>query len=277
MSNPVLGNTADELAQLDHGVDFEQINRSEISPSGEQLEVNVHADGNDIELKPVKNHTLQVVGRGFDLQHTHADLLMAQLTEEPQQSEYMVPSAGKVLASPSRLSRALSRNANREELIWYEIRPGMQCAALDLPQNATGRVIVRQDTLEGEYSCRSCRGNGYSEEVCEVCRGEQKRDGSDCRGCVVLGYDREQKWSCGHKTCDSCRGTGWRGGIIIPEVAQGKPCSGIVVSLGPNTSVAKLGDRVLYSKYAGHALTTPEGETFTTMRESEILQLIREK
>lgn len=52
--------------------------------------------------------------------------------------------------------------------------------------------------------------------------------------------------------------------------------TGHVVSVGPQTLLAQLGDRVLFSKYAGHNINNEHG-SFQIMRESEILMLIKEK
>jgi co-chaperonin GroES (HSP10) len=269
MKEPVLGNSASELGQFEEGVDFE-VNRSTLVEAPAVLDVEIKKEGNDVHLVPKKEEA----GNGFALQHTPLHQTLAELTEVP---EFTVGRVGKVRTHPERMME-LSHRSIRESLVWYAITPHQEMAALDLPPESAGRVIVRMDTLESEYSCQACRGLGYDEaEKCETCRGEQERDGQDCPGCKVLGYSRETKWSSGHRACTSCRGTGWRSGVIVPEVAQGRPVTGVVVSAGPNTRVVRLGDRVLHSKFAGHALTTPGHETFTVMRESEIISLIEER
>jgi co-chaperonin GroES (HSP10) len=264
-------NSSELLGQADQGKDLSSLNESTLPPQPEALEVQAKTDGQNLELTPVEIRQTQSLKRRLELEHGANDLLMAQLTEEPETVAFTVPNFGEVETSPSRIARAITRNRNREELIWYGVTPADQMACMG------DRIMVRQDTLEQEHSCRECKGLGYSEEICEVCRGEQKRDGGECPACQVLGYDRDRKWASGRKPCHSCRGTGWRAGIVIPEIAQSKPITGIVVSLGPATNLAKLGDRVLHSKFAGHSLTTGTGETFTVMRESEILSLIRER
>src|SRR5262249_1288193 len=115
-------------------------------------------------------------------------------------------------------------------------------------------------------------------EVCPTCKGSTiDIDGkSACRSCQVLGYDRDVKHACGFTICESCRGAGSAGGIVIPETAKSQPISGIIVSCGQEVGLYQLGDRVLHSKYAGHTLVTPEGEEYTTMREHEVLQLLKE-
>ena len=66
-------------------------------------------------------------------------------------------------------------------------------------------------------------------------------------------------------------------GIIIPDTAQEKPQKGNVVAVGKGTKenpiTVKIGDSVLYGKYAGTELKF-EGEDFLIMKESDILAII---
>jgi chaperonin GroES len=66
-------------------------------------------------------------------------------------------------------------------------------------------------------------------------------------------------------------------GIIIPDNAKEKPQKGTVVAAGPGTKDApitvKVGDTVLYGKYAGTELKL-EGNDYLIMRESDILAII---
>ena len=68
------------------------------------------------------------------------------------------------------------------------------------------------------------------------------------------------------------------GGIIIPDTAQEKPQKGNVVAVGKGTKenpiTVKVGDSVLYGKYAGTELKF-EGEDFLIMKESDILAIIK--
>ena len=61
-------------------------------------------------------------------------------------------------------------------------------------------------------------------------------------------------------------------GIIIPDNAQEKPQKGRVIAIGRGTKenpiTVKVGDTVLYGKYAGTELKH-EGEEFIIMRESK--------
>lgn len=67
-------------------------------------------------------------------------------------------------------------------------------------------------------------------------------------------------------------------GIIIPDTAKEKPQRGVVVAVSPSdeegkSPVVKIGDTILYSKYAG-AEFPYEGVTYLSMRESDILAII---
>ena len=65
--------------------------------------------------------------------------------------------------------------------------------------------------------------------------------------------------------------------LIIPDTAKEKPLAGKVVAVGPGTSEVKMevkvGDQVLYGKYAGTEVTV-EGETYLIMRQSDIFAII---
>lgn len=72
------------------------------------------------------------------------------------------------------------------------------------------------------------------------------------------------------------------GGIIIPDTAKEKPSEGVVEAVGngkmaPDGKVApmsvKVGDRVLFGKYAGTEVKL-EGESRLIIREEDILAVI---
>ena len=66
-------------------------------------------------------------------------------------------------------------------------------------------------------------------------------------------------------------------GIIIPDNAKEKPQNGNVVAIGNGTKdeplTVKVGDTVLYGKYAGTELKL-EGKDYLIMRESDILAIV---
>ena len=67
------------------------------------------------------------------------------------------------------------------------------------------------------------------------------------------------------------------GGIYIPESAKEKPQKGTVVAVGTGTKdhtmTVKIGDSVLYGKYAGTELKL-DGKDYLMMREDDILAII---
>jgi len=67
------------------------------------------------------------------------------------------------------------------------------------------------------------------------------------------------------------------GGIIIPDTAKEKPLKGTVVAVGSGKKdepmTVKVGDQVLYSKYAGTEITI-DGKEYLIVRESDILAII---
>lgn len=67
------------------------------------------------------------------------------------------------------------------------------------------------------------------------------------------------------------------GGIIIPDTAKEKPQRGTVVAVGQGKKdepmTVKVGDKVLYGKYAGTELSL-EGKDYLIMRESDIVAII---
>ena len=66
-------------------------------------------------------------------------------------------------------------------------------------------------------------------------------------------------------------------GIIIPDTAKEKPQKGTIVAVGPGKKdepmTVKIGDNVLYGKYAGTELTI-DGVNYLIMRESDIVAIV---
>ncbi|MBC8315867.1 MAG: co-chaperone GroES [Bacteroidales bacterium] len=67
------------------------------------------------------------------------------------------------------------------------------------------------------------------------------------------------------------------GGIIIPDTAKEKPQKGTIVAVGPGKKdepiTVKVGDNVLYGKYAGTEITIA-GVDYMIMRESDVVAII---
>lgn len=66
-------------------------------------------------------------------------------------------------------------------------------------------------------------------------------------------------------------------GIIIPDTAKEKPQQGSVIAVGTGKKdeplTVKVGDTILYGKYAGTEITV-EGKEYLIMRESDIFAII---
>jgi chaperonin GroES len=66
-------------------------------------------------------------------------------------------------------------------------------------------------------------------------------------------------------------------GIIIPDTAKEKPMQGTVVAVGGGKKdepmTVKVGDKVLYGKYAGTEITH-NGTEYLIMRESDIFAVV---
>lgn len=66
-------------------------------------------------------------------------------------------------------------------------------------------------------------------------------------------------------------------GLYIPDTAKEKPQQGTVVAVGPGTKdveiEVKVGDVVLYGKYAGTEVTF-EDKKYLIMKQSDILAII---
>jgi len=72
-----------------------------------------------------------------------------------------------------------------------------------------------------------------------------------------------------------------KSGIVLPGTAQEKPQMAVVVAAGPGgvvdgkevTMQVKVGDKVIYSKYAGTEVKL-DGTDYTIVRQSDILATI---
>lgn len=74
-----------------------------------------------------------------------------------------------------------------------------------------------------------------------------------------------------------------KGGIVLPDTAKEKPQEGEVVSVGKGKALengntkpieVKVGNRVLYGKYSGTEINTPDEEELLIMREDDILAIL---
>ena len=65
--------------------------------------------------------------------------------------------------------------------------------------------------------------------------------------------------------------------LVLPDTAKEKPQRGKIVAVGNGTKdeemILKVGDEVLYGKYAGTELES-EGEKYLMMRQSDVLAVV---
>ena len=73
-----------------------------------------------------------------------------------------------------------------------------------------------------------------------------------------------------------------KGGIVLPDTAKEKPLEGKIVAVGEGKRgddgkiipmSLKVGDKVLYGKYAGTEITV-DGEEYLMMREDDVVAII---
>ena len=66
-------------------------------------------------------------------------------------------------------------------------------------------------------------------------------------------------------------------GLFIPDTAKEKPLQGVVIAVGPGTTDVKMevkvGDNVLYGKYAGTEVTI-ENNDYLILKQNDILAII---
>ncbi|MCC8087660.1 MAG: co-chaperone GroES [Rikenellaceae bacterium] len=67
------------------------------------------------------------------------------------------------------------------------------------------------------------------------------------------------------------------GGLYIPDTAKEKPLEGVVIAAGPGTKdvtmEVKVGDKVLYCKYAGTEINF-DGNDYLIMKQGDILAIL---
>src|SRR5579859_6632430 len=121
--------------------------------------------------------------------------------------------------------------------VWYKLG-AVEFAAFG------DRLLIIEDEFRSGYECRGCGGSGKRD--CENCQG---------RGRYFVDAIERKCSACsgtGKETCSECGGKG--GLIVVPEVSQRRPSTGSVVSVGHLVEHFKVGDNVLYSNFAGHAM-----------------------
>ncbi|MFR9651176.1 MAG: co-chaperone GroES [Rikenellaceae bacterium] len=66
-------------------------------------------------------------------------------------------------------------------------------------------------------------------------------------------------------------------GLYIPDTAKEKPLEGEIVAVGPGTKEitmeVKVGDKVLYGKYAGQEISV-DGVDYLMMKQSDLMAVV---
>lgn len=161
----------------------------------------------------------------------------------------------------------MSNLVTDRERVYWEADGAKFCAFGD-------RVLIQEDQFKSGYECGACEGHGKVK----------------CSNCDGHGYNVSHKPAWGDtpatqvtKRCTQCEGQksvtcpecGGKGGLlIVPDQSQRRPSSGVVVSTGPGCKELAVGDKVLYSNYAGHAVDTSRSSLPVVLRvlhETEVL------
>lgn len=125
-------------------------------------------------------------------------------------------------------------------------------------------IIVVEDKFRTGFECKVCDGEKHLDEPCQHCNGTGATTGN--AGTFPCGFCKEFP---GKKPCPECKGKG--GLLIAPEIAQRRPTTGTVMSVGLETKLLVPGDRVLYSLFAGSAIQFKQRAVIRIMHEHEVM------
>lgn len=124
------------------------------------------------------------------------------------------------------------------------------------------KIIVLLDKFKSGYECTLCGGTGEGRKCVDCTNGVNAR-GFKCKTC---GGDPDRYIG---KTCPQCKGRG--SSIIIPDSAKALPTSGTIVSIGPECTKRKIGQRVVFGAHVGFFLPFKGNVRLRMMREYEPL------
>jgi len=152
------------------------------------------------------------------------------------------------------------------------------------------QILVLEDKFRTGYECSKCDGEGYLDEKCPSCSGTGKEAaGTDretiCRTCCPRNLVESGKYTPGKLVCSVCEGKGSL--IVAPQISERKPSSGTIVSVGPEVYPdcriinkitgqrfvypMKMGDRVLYTQFAGTSIDIKQKGLIRIMHCHEVL------
>jgi co-chaperonin GroES (HSP10) len=125
------------------------------------------------------------------------------------------------------------------------------------------RLLILEDPFKSGYECTTCEGKGTL--TCVVCAGSGASPLNAAVMCKECG-------GSGKMHCLECSGKGAL--IVTPDVAQRRPTTGKVVSLGDKCTTLRLNDSVMFSNFAGYVVDLNRAGKPVVLRilhESEIL------
>jgi len=136
------------------------------------------------------------------------------------------------------------------------------------------QIIIEEDKFKSGYECTMCDGESYLDETCDFCKGAGKENVGTteermCRMCCPPSLLETLSTKPGKKLCPTCKGQGSL--IIAPQMSMRRPTSGVVKSIGPAVKTIKVGDRALYSMFAGTAINFKQKGTIRIMHEHEVM------
>ena len=68
----------------------------------------------------------------------------------------------------------------------------------------------------------------------------------------------------------------YSGRIVVPEVAKRKPTKGVVVGVAENITDIQIGDKILYSQFAGYLLKFEDTPLLRCIGYEEVLAILHE-
>jgi co-chaperonin GroES (HSP10) len=130
------------------------------------------------------------------------------------------------------------------------------------------KILILIDKFKSGYECKDCNETGLFNSCACTKLGSfgVKENGRTCH--FKEACERQVVGS----TCRTCNGTGTT--IKIPDNAKAIPTSGVIVSIGPEVTLRKIGERVLFGAHTGYFLPFKGNAKIRCMREDEPLCLI---
>jgi hypothetical protein len=126
------------------------------------------------------------------------------------------------------------------------------------------RLIMLEDPFVSGYECEKCDATGVV--PCDSCGGT---------GTSAVVKDAKCTKCHGEKrlVCDECKGKGEF--IVIPEVAQRRPTTGVVMSIGRDVKEIEVHQSVMYHDFVGAAFDLEAADSKGVLRKV-VVRIIRE-